>query len=73
MDREEMDNEPSIPEEYVIYQQDLSKDYLQLRIMGVVRTISEARTMCKVFSDADGHTKDGTHSYTFICNKLKGE
>lgn len=69
-----MENEEvSIPEEYIIYQQDLSKDYLQLKIMGVVRSIDEARTMCKVFSDTDKHTKDGTHSYTFICNKLKGE
>lgn len=69
-----MENEEvSIPEEYIIYQQDLSKDCLQLKIMGVVRSIDEARTMCKVFSDTDVHTKDGTHSYTFICNKLKGE
>lgn len=45
-----MNNAISVPEEYTIYQQDLSQTHLQLKIMGTVKTIEEARNMCKVFN-----------------------
>lgn len=66
-------DELAIPEEFDIYQQDLTKDYLQLRFMGKVYSIQEARAMCKVFQEQDKLAQDGHHSYVFVCKKLKGE
>lgn len=63
----------AIPEIYEIYQQDLTKDYLSLIPMGFVRTIEEARAMCKVFSDVDEDVSKGRHTYLIRCSKLKGE
>lgn len=68
-----MNTKLSIPEQYIIYQQDLSKDYLELKIMGTVKSIEEARTMCKVFNETDNDVVKGKHTYIFTCEKLKGE
>jgi len=68
-----MNNEISVPEEYTIYQQDLSQTHLQLKIMGTVKTIEEARNMCKVFNEVDKEVLQGKHTYIFTCTKVKGE
>jgi len=63
----------AIPEKYEIYMQDLSKQYIDLKPMGFVKTIEEAQTMCKVFAECDAETKKGLHTYLFRCVAMKGE
>lgn len=42
----------AIPLCYEIYKQDLLHDYIDLELLGVVRTIEEARNCCKLFREA---------------------
>ena len=62
----------AIAEEYVIFQQDLTKDYLQLKPMGTASSISQARAICKLFNETDGDVKKGIHTYIISCTKVKG-
>ena len=42
----------TIPLYYEIYLQDLIHDYIDLQLLGTIRTIEEARTCCKLFREA---------------------
>ena len=42
----------AIPLYYEIYQQDLKSDYIDLQLLGIARTIEEARTCCLLFREA---------------------
>ena len=44
-------NQILVPKKYELYMQDLSKDFLELTFLGYVRTLSEAKNMCKVFKE----------------------
>lgn len=48
----ELNKELAIPLYYEIYKQDLTKPYIALELLGVVNTIEEARTCCKLFQEA---------------------
>ncbi len=47
-----MNEEILVPKRYNVYMQDLSSDYLELKLLGYVRTISEARTMVIAFKES---------------------
>lgn len=67
-------NNPALPEEYTIFQQDLSKRDVQLNFMGNVRTIEEAKNMLSVFYQCDKDAvSEGKHSYFYICTKIQNE
>lgn len=42
----------AIPLYYEIYKQDLLHDYIDLELLGIAKTISEARTCCLLFREA---------------------
>ena len=42
----------AIPLYYEIYIQDLLHEYIELKFIGVARTIAEARTCCALFREA---------------------
>lgn len=42
----------AVPLYYEIYSQDLICDYIELKLLGTVRTIEEARTCCKLYREA---------------------
>lgn len=44
----------AIPLYYEIYLQDLAHDYIDLKLLGIARTIEEARTCCNLFREAIG-------------------
>lgn len=46
-----MNSEILVPEKYNIYMQDLSKQYLELKLLGYVNSLSEARGMVRVFRE----------------------
>ena len=50
----------AIPLHYEIYLQDLKHDYIDLQLIGIARTIEEARTCCKLFREAieTSHARD---------------
>lgn len=45
-------NQVAVPLYYEIYKQDLLHDYIDLELLGTVKTISEARTCCQLFREA---------------------
>lgn len=48
MDKEEV----LIPHRYNVYMQDLGKDHIELKLLGFVKTINEARAMVAIFREA---------------------
>ena len=46
------DSHIAVPIYYEIYKQDLLHDYIDLELLGVVRTIAEARNCCSLFREA---------------------
>lgn len=63
---------PAIPERYDVWQQDLTKDYVCLTLMGHVHTQSEARNMLAVFNECDKKAiRNGHHAYFFSCAKIQ--
>lgn len=42
----------AVPLYYEIYQQDLIHEYIDLTLLGVARTLQEARTCCQLFREA---------------------
>ena len=42
----------AIPLYYEIYQQDLAHDYIDLELLGIARTIDEARACCNLLREA---------------------
>ena len=75
----EQENEVAIPLYYEIYQQDLISDYIDLKLLGTVRTIEEARACCKLFREAieTAHARDlpdlRSRATVFFRPVLKGQ
>ena len=44
--------EMAIPLYYEVYKQDLLHDYIDLELLGIARTIGEARNCCQLFREA---------------------
>ena len=42
----------AIPLYYEIYMQDLAHEYIDLKPLGIARTVEEARTCCNLFREA---------------------
>ncbi len=42
----------AIPQYYEVYKQDLANEYIDLELLGIARTIEEARMCCKLFREA---------------------
>lgn len=67
-------NNVAIPTRYDIFLQDLTSPYIDLTYLGYVRTIEEAKAMCKAFREGDKEACDrGVHTYLFRCSQLKDE
>lgn len=53
-----------IPQKYNIYMQDLGKEYLEIKYLGFVNTIGEARGMIKVFRET--FLREGLNATVFF-------
>lgn len=68
------DHDLAIPTRYDIFLQDLTTPYINLTFLGYVKTIDEAKAMCKAFREGDKEDCDrGLHTYLFRCSRLSGE
>lgn len=63
----------AIPQEYTIFRQDLTKDYLQVEKMGFLHSFNEAIGMCKVFNETDKDVLTGKCNYFLVCSEIQNE
>jgi hypothetical protein len=57
-------NEVLIPHKYNVYMQDLETEHLELKLLGFVRTIGEARTMVSAFRES--FAREGKNATVFF-------